>query len=104
MGPTMALRHDNLVLEKSKCRIITADGSIVGVDGTLGFYFDDPNNVELTIGDDFNLLLQMLNGAKDFLLALPELSGGGFRAFLNESLGKSFLVFPNGYAVVLGRE
>ena len=60
VGPTMALRHDNLVLEKSKCRIITADGSIVGVDGTLGFYFDDPNNVELTIGDDFNLLLQMV--------------------------------------------
>ena len=104
VGPTRALKHENLMLEKSKCRIITADGSICGVDGTLGFYFDDPNNVEITAGNDFKLLLQMLNGAKDFLLALPELSGGGFRAFLNESFGKSFLVFPNGYAVVLARE
>ena len=46
----------------------------------------------------------MLNGAKDFLLSLPELSGGGFRTFLNRQLGKSFLVFPNGYAVVLNKE
>ena len=72
VGPTRALKHENLMLEKSKCRIITADGSICGVDGTLGFYFDDPNNVEITAGNDFKLLLQMLNGAKDFLLALPE--------------------------------
>ena len=36
VGPTMALTHENLMLEKSKCRIITADGSIVNVDGTLG--------------------------------------------------------------------
>ena len=104
VGPTMALTHENLMLEKSKCRIITADGSIVNVDGTLGFFFEDPNNIELTVNDDFNLLLQMLNGAKDFLLSLPELSGGGFRTFLNRQLGKSFLVFPNGYAVVLNKE
>ena len=104
VGPTMALTHENLMLEKSKCRIITADGSIVDVDGTLGFFFEDPNNDELTVGDDFILLLQMLNGAKDFLLSLPELSDGGFRTFLNKQLGKSFLVFPNGYAVVLNKE
>lgn len=63
VGPTMALTHENLMLEKSKCRIITADGSIVDVDGTLGFFFEDPNNDELTVDDDFNILLQMLNGA-----------------------------------------
>ena len=67
VGHTMALTHENLILEKSKCRIIiTADGSIVNVDGALWFFFEDPNNIELTVDDDFNLLLQMLNSAKDF--------------------------------------
>ena len=55
VGPTMALTHENLMLEKSKCRIITADGSIVDVDGTLGFFFEDPNVVLVLvlIKDDF---------------------------------------------------
>ena len=50
------------------------------------------------------LLVQMVKGAQEWLLALPELSCGGFRAFLNEVHKKSFLVFPNGCAVVLKQE
>ena len=103
VGPTGVLTEDEVKMEDSRCRIITASGSIVDVDGMLRFLWADPENAEISV-DDFMLLVQMVKGAKEWLLSMPELSCGGFRAFLNEVRRQSFLVFPNGYAVVLKQE
>ena len=69
----------------------------------LRFIWVDPDMEEIA-AKDFKLLLHLIDGAKDWLLSMPELSAGGFRAFLDEKLGQSFLVFPNGFAVLLARE
>ena len=103
VGPTGVLNDHNVKMEESRCRIITASGSIVDVDGMLRFMWADPENEEISV-DDFMLLVQMVKGAKEWLLSMLELSGGGFRAFLNQVRRKSFLVFPNGCAVVLKQE
>ena len=103
VGPSGVLTAEGVQMEESRCRIITADGSIVDVEGMLRFLWDDPENEEISV-EDFMLLVQMVKGAQEWLLALPELSCGGFRAFLNEVHKKSFLVFPNGCAVVLKQE
>ena len=90
-------------VEESRCRIITASGAIVDVDGMLRLLWADSENEEIPV-DDFMLLVQMVKGAKEWLLYLPELSCGGFRAFLNQARKKNFLVFPNGCAMVLKQE
>ena len=103
VGPTDVILGRDVVLGESHCRIITASGSVVGVDGMLRFIWEDPT-MEEVVADDFTLSLHLIDGAKDWLLSMPELSAGGFRAFLDRKLGKSFLVFPNGFAVLLAQE
>ena len=93
----------DVIMEESHCRIVTASGSVVGVDGMLRFLWEDPDNEEI-VAKDFCLMLHLIDGAKDWLLSMPELSAGGFRAFLDKKSGKSFLVFPNGFAVLLAQE
>ena len=103
VGPTDVILGRDVVLGESHCRIITASGSVVGVDGMLRFIWEDPT-MEEVVANDFTLSLHLIDGAKDWLLSMPELSAGGFRAFLDRKLGKSFLVFPNGFAVLLAQE
>ena len=54
---------DDVNMEHSRFRIITANGLIVDVDGML----------EISV-NDFELLVQMVKRAKEWLLSLPELS------------------------------
>ena len=61
----------------------------------LRFIWEDPDMEEIA-AKGFKLLLHLIDGAKDWLLSMPELSAGGFRTFLDEKLGQSFLVFPDG--------
>lgn len=103
LGPTKGLACKDIVMHESKCRVVTADGTVVKVDGVLRFAWDDPENEEIFAGD-LELLIQMVNGAQDWLLSLPEKCRGGFRAYLNKRLEKSFLVFPNKFAVELTKE
>ena len=51
----MLSEHD-VKLESSRCRIITASGSVVDVDGMLRFLWEDPENEEISVGD-FMLLI-----------------------------------------------
>ena len=73
VGPSGVLTAEGVQMEESRCRIITADGSIVDVEGMLRFLWDDPENEEISV-EDFMLLVQMVKGAQEWLLALPELS------------------------------
>ena len=103
VGPSGVIAGDNVVVEKSRCRVITASGDIVEVDGVLRFLWCDPDN-ELVFAEDSEFLIQLINGARDWLLSMPELSNSGFKAYLNKRHGESFLVFPNGFAVELTQE
>ena len=72
----------DVIMEESHCRIVTASGSVVGVNGMLRFLWEDPDNEEI-VAKNFCLMLYLIDGAKDWLLSMPELSAGGFRAFLD---------------------
>ena len=103
VGPSGIIVGDNVIVEKSRCRIITASGDIVEVDGVLRFLWQDPENDEF-FSVDSEFLIQLISGAKDWLLSMPELSDNGFKAYLNKRSGQSYLVFPNGFAVALTQE
>ena len=90
VGPTDVLNGSNIVMEESNCRIIAANGSISKVDGKLRFHFD--NDFVKISAKEFSLLVQMANGAKDWLMSLPELSEKGFEAWLSKKERKVIII------------
>ena len=66
-----------VIVQRSRCRIITAFGNIVENDGVLCFLWKNPH-LEEFFSVDSELLIREIGGAKDWLLRRPVLGENGF--------------------------
>ena len=102
---SMKLFRSNEILRfigsMSTCTIVAMeDALIVNVGGILRFFWEYPGDERILV-DEFSLL-QLIDGAKDWLLSMPELSAGGFRAFLDKKAGKKFFSISKWFCRIVG--
>ena len=75
-----------VLIRDSACRLITADGNVTPSGGSV-------EGILKRLKDNFKVYFQLVEGAQDWLLSLPDLADLGLQAWFDKSGGKSYLVF-----------
>ena len=86
-----------VLIRNSACRLITADGNITPSDGTV-------EGILKRLKHNFKVYFQLVEGAHDWLLSLPDLADLGLQAWFDKSGERNYLVFPDKFAWEMQQE